>query len=762
MLDTLVSDHLKRSYSQLLEHGQLPSREKLKQFYATFRARFGPEVLRNMEGEELLNAIHAHGNKDSLVYWLEFKDDEEFPALFGSIAGGSALKFGIYRRKETGAWMTGSTTEQKELSTLEAITVARSHRDQLLAGSIVLESLGADSSDPAYSALQHALDKAAPDLSDSAWGHKYFSLLYPDKLDDFHQEEYHRFHIRKMLQEPPLKEGRYAGAGRYVSAAGELQIPLNHLTTMFNRINGRPYKIWRIGTRPDGEDLWPVMRDGGYAAIGWANLGDLSALATDPTVKDRVRKQLEEDGARPNVASGSANQISTFVIRISEDDLVLAADGKDIRGIGKVTGPYEFKMTDAHGAPHHRPVRWLDTSSWQLPETEGLQTTVRQISKFPSNLVEIERRLFNPQPAPVHETIPSTIGPTLAILKPIPSRIAAILQRKGQTIVYGPPGTGKTYWAIQAARELAAHAAYGKSYEALDSASQIEVKGSESNPGFVRACTFHPAYGYEDFVEGYRPVTSSAGQLSFERRDGIFKRLCKDAAKQLDKHFFLVIDEINRGDIPRIFGELITLLESDKRGNPLQLPVSGERFSVPPNVYVIGTMNTADRSIALLDTALRRRFGFVELMPDPDALGNAQVANSIPLGPWLSALNERIRTHVVRDARNLQVGHAYLMEFGRPVTDFARFSRILAEDIFPLLEEYCYENYSLLRNLLGPAVVDEENQRLRSELFNNDRRDDLIQALLAPFPEIATSTVAIASESTIVETDLEESPENTD
>lgn len=328
--------------------------------------------------------------------------------------------------------------------------------------------------------------------------------------------------------------------------------------------------------------------------------------------------------------------------------------------------------------------------------------------------------------------------------------------------MYGPPGTGKTHWAIQTARELAAHAAYGKSFEALDLASQIEVKGSESNQGLVRACTFHPAYGYEDFIEGYRPVTSSAGQLSFERRDGIFKQLCKDAAKKLDKHFFLVIDEINRGDIPRIFGELITLLESDKRGNPLQLPVSGERFSVPPNVYVIGTMNTADRSIALLDTALRRRFGFVELMPDPDALGNAQVANSIPLGPWLSALNERIRTHIVRDARNLQVGHAYLMESGKAVTDFARFSRILAEDIFPLLEEYCYENYSLLRNLLGSAVVDEKNQRLRLELFNDDRRDDLIQALRAPFPEIATSTVAIASESTIVETDLEEPPENTD
>ena len=762
MLDTLVSDHLRRSYSQLLEQGQLPSREKLKQYYATFRARFGPEVLGRLEGEELLNTIHAHGNKDSLVYWLEFKDDEEFPGFFGGIAGGSALKFGIFRKKETGAWITGSPTEQKELSIPEAIAVARSHRDQLMAGSKVLDELGADSSDATYSALQDALDKAAPDLSDSAWGHKYFSLLFPDKLDDYHQAEYQRFHIRKMLQEPPAKDGRYAAAGRYINAAAELQVPLNHLTTMFNRINGRPYKVWRIGTTPGGQDLWPMMRDGGYVAIGWANLGDLSALATDPAVKDRVRKQLEDDGNRPNVASGTANQIATFVNRISEDDLVLAADGQAILGIGKVAGPYQFDTTDAHDAPHHRPVRWLDTTIWKLPETEGLQSTVRQINKFPSNLVEIERRLLNPQLPAVPDATGHPRDSTIAILNTIPTRIGAILQRKGQAIVYGPPGTGKTYWSTEAARQLAAHAAFGKSFETLDSASQREVTGSEIKPGLVRVCTFHPAYGYEDFIEGYRPVTSSIGQLSFERRDGIFKLICKDAAKHPGKHFFLVIDEINRGDIPRIFGELITLLESDKRGTSLQLPVSGECFSVPPNVYVIGTMNTADRSIALLDTALRRRFGFVELMPDPAALGNTQVANSIPLGPWLSALNERIRTHVVRDARNLQVGHAYLMESGKPVTDFARFSRILAEDIFPLLEEYCYENYSLLRNLLGPALVDEANQRIHTELFKNDRRDDLIQALLAPFPEIATSTIAIESESPSAETDLEEPPENTD
>jgi 5-methylcytosine-specific restriction enzyme B len=236
MLEKAVRDHLKGRYEQLLEQGQFPSREKLKEYYATFRARFAPEKLRQLDGEELLNTMHAHGNRDSLVYWLEFKDDEEFPGIFGSIAGGSALKFGIYRSKETRAWMTGHSTVQKEISVPDAIQVARSHGDQLIAGAQVLEDVAFDSSDGNYAKLQDRIDSDAPDVTDTAWGHKYFSLMYPDKLDDFHAEEFQRFHIRKMLQVPPAREGRYAAAGRYVSAAADLQIPLNHLTTTLNRI----------------------------------------------------------------------------------------------------------------------------------------------------------------------------------------------------------------------------------------------------------------------------------------------------------------------------------------------------------------------------------------------------------------------------------------------------------------------------------------------------------------------------------------------
>src|SRR5690606_36844895 len=208
--------------------------------------------------------------------------------------------------------------------------------------------------------------------------------------------------------------------------------------------------------------------------------------------------------------------------------------------------------------------------------------------------------------------------------------------------LYGPPGTGKTFWALGAARDLASLRVYGKRYGDLSESERRRIThGEEGTPPLVRVCSFHPEYGYEDFIEGFRPRTDAAGQLGFDLVPGVFQRVCADASKAPHLDYYLVIDEINRGDIPRIFGELLTLLERDKRGEEVMLPVSGQLFFVPKNIFVIGTMNTADRSIALLDTALRRRFGFVELMPNYDLIGRT-VIGGLPLGAWLRNLNSRI------------------------------------------------------------------------------------------------------------------------
>lgn len=753
LLDARVEPSLRASYEALLKRGELLTKERLAECYALFEDRFGPERLKSLDGEVLLTTMHAHGSQDSLVYWLEFKSDNEFPTRqFGSISGGSALKFGLYKSKDTGEWMTGHPSNQRALPITEAVATAREHRDQLVAAAAVLADLPPEADDQAYLALQKKLQEVAPAVCDVAWGHKYLYLLFPDKLDDYHVDIYQRHHLIKLLLRPVAQSGLFANARQYVRLAGELGWPMNHLTAVLNHRDGSPVKYWRIGTKlgegGDAQDIWPDMRAGGYAAIGWAELGDLSSVMASDSPKETIAQMLiKEYQQDANVASRKAGEIRNFAKEMEENDVVLAADGERILGIGRVIGPYRFETTAPKDAPHRRQVEWHTPAEWRLPVMEGLRTTVWRLRKDDQNLVEVERRFLEPPmaSAPSPAATPAKSVRKLLRLEGIPGRLQAILDRKGQAILYGPPGTGKTHWARQTAQDLAAIAAFGCLYQDLPSEHRAEVIGSGTTAGLVRFCTFHPAYGYEDFLEGYRPHQGPGGQLVFERRDGIFKRLCRDAAAKKERTFVLLIDEINRGDIPRIFGELLTLLERDKRGLEVTLPLSGDRFVVPRNVQVIGTMNTADRSIALLDTALRRRFGFVELMPDASALGNAIAGDAIPLGRWLDALNARIREHIRRDARNLQIGHAYLMEEGgKPVTDFARFTRIFAEDIVPLLEEYCYEDYGALKNILGEALVDETRQRVREELFVPGRHQDLIQALLAPTPELSTSLEAVA------------------
>lgn len=746
-------------HKQLVNDGKLATEQQLDKQYALFREHFGPSVLAGIDGESLLTLMHDHGNKDSLVYWLEFKNDDEFDSRsFGSIAGGSALKFRVFRRKETGNWQAGGEkgNQPKDITKEEAIEFARSHRDQLLKGVELLDGLPDNATDDDYAQLQDQMDEVAPDVSRLAFGHKYFSLLFPNKLDDYHSPDLQRFHLLKLLQLPPEGDGRYICAGRFVTAAKEVGLPINHFTATLNAVQKRLHRYWRIGTTSGktGSSFWQMMLDQSCIAVGWPKLGDISWLESKKESREKLKAMLEEKHPNHHSAIGrDCSQLVQFVLEIAEGDVVLAADGMTILGIGRVVGGYEFHSEFEF--PHQRQVEWLTADEWQMPQSsEGLQSTVRELGKFDENVLAIEQHIQ----APV-ENKPASKGNESTTKRPvrligIPGRIQSILDRKGQVVLYGPPGTGKTFWAEHAANDLAALTAFGKLFDALDEKERNTVQGEGDKAGLVRLCCFHPAYGYEDFLEGYRPRTVN-GQVSFELRDGVFKRLCKDANASPELNFYLIVDEINRGDIPRIFGELLTTLEKDKRGKRIILPVSQEIFSVPRNVFILGTMNTADRSISLLDAALRRRFGFVELMPDGSVLKDSAVAG-IALKAWLDALNTRIREHVGRDARNLQIGHSYLMHGGSPLKDVATLKRAIRDDIIPLLEEYCYEDYGTLGNILGEQIVDITTERIRQELFDDGQEDALVQGLLAPFVDIATSSEALATDESQAESDEDE------
>ncbi|MDR6103025.1 hypothetical protein QE369_003222 [Agrobacterium larrymoorei] len=253
--------------------------------------------------------------------------------------------------------------------------------------------------------------------------------------------------------------------------------------------------------------------------------------------------------------------------------------------------------------------------------------------------------------------------------------------------------------------------------------------------------TFHQSYGYEDFVEGLRPVIdeeSETGQVRYEIRPGIFTALCSEARREPEHRFAMVIDEINRGNISKIFGELITLIEPDKRegaANALAvtLPYSRKPFSVPSNVDIIGTMNTADRSLALLDTALRRRFTFVSVNPDTRNQAGAPLhglnvtmgSGVIEIHRMLAAINDRIEALYDRDHC---IGHAYftpLLKHSDGVSRFDALKKIFRYRVLPLLEEYFFEDWQKIRLVLA------DNQKVDAACFitESDDQDDHLNRL---------------------------------
>jgi len=355
---------------------------------------------------------------------------------------------------------------------------------------------------------------------------------------------------------------------------------------------------------------------------------------------------------------------------------------------------------------------------------------------------------------------------------PIFDKITGLLERKGQLILYGPPGTGKTWLA--------------KRYVDFRNPGNGMGDGSKT----VEFVTFHPAFSYEDFVEGIKPEThedpeTGRKELLFSIQEGIFKGISRRAYNALlewagipkrweDKSgvpeltqeekggirkklssswkdapkFYLVIDEINRGDISKTFGELITLLEKDKRlfmenETLTTLPYSKKRFGVPPNLYIIGTMNTSDRSIALIDVALRRRFGFIEVMPDYDVIKKHIIDKASegvkPLAEdalkALETLNKRIRREYDRDH---QVGHSYYFSLREHSKDKDAFlgelKMIWFHEILPLLQEYFYDSPEKLRNVLKTreeyyslVIIDNGDVKFRQEEEFNDQ--EFIEAL---------------------------------
>ncbi len=429
---------------------------------------------------------------------------------------------------------------------------------------------------------------------------------------------------------------------------------------------------WKVhGSNVKGQDMVPAWRAKQSVSLAASLLRPI-----DPDVaREELRAFVDEDYRSSGYAARQEkfDEFYTFLKRMHPDDLVVTIS-QGVVHFGTVTGPAEFTSSSDGRSNLRRSVKWFEHSCpWadipsDIAARLSAQGEVLDLSQHLEELLALaERRRPRPGPVAVHlanatQELADRIHVGLDWLQDC----VELLRDRRQLIFYGPPGTGKTYIAQQ----LAWHV---------------------TDKGNVKLVQFHPAYSYEDFFEGFRPQGGGAeGQIGFTLKAGPLRSLVDKAAENPEVAYVLIIDEINRGNLPKIFGELYFLLEyRDQAIDLMYSSDSAEPFSLPKNIFVIGTMNTADRSIALVDTALRRRFAFLPLHP------SEQPTSGI-LRSWLAAKGYDDTLADLHDELNarisdpdFKIGPSYFMREKVATDTTGKALKLMwRTDILPLLEEH--------------------------------------------------------------------------
>ena len=518
------------------------------------------------------------------------------------------------------------------------------------------------------------------------------------------------------------------------------------------------YYLIRAGT--DGSD-WENQRSAGIIGIHYytMNLNDFTNQnnqLSKTKVKQRIQEIRQEGNEPLSDAEISADygQLQSIYTIKPKDKIVAIGNNSTLLGVGNATGKYQFR-TDISNNCHTVPVDWYDVNLRQIPQqptrrtiknlsikdyvdlmSPQIATQTFQYQEF-INILEKKKQLIFYGPPGTGKTFTATqlskemiknnsSTPTLtfraAAIKILSeenktmhyeeiTKIALernFVQTKGETPEFTLLKEMSHDIQKNGASSIFKKISKGKYSLNPDIELDEELKETkEQKHKFIRNVTFHQSYSYEEFIEGIKPH-SIDGKVVYNIEPGMFRIICEEATADPENKYVLLIDEINRGNISKIFGESISLIEKDKRGTlNLQLAYSKDAFTVPENVYIIGTMNTADRSLIQIDAALRRRFAFYELMPKPELL--TEVIEGISLQKLLEEINKRITEAGLREK---QVGHSYLMD----IQNLEDLQFAFANEIVPLLQDYFFDDYKKLEeDILSSDFIDSENMIVKDE-----------------------------------------------
>lgn len=438
----------------------------------------------------------------------------------------------------------------------------------------------------------------------------------------------------------------------------------------------------------DGASKWDDFYKRGVMGLGWSEIGDFSQYSSKDEMKAAMKEKI--DPTRPY--KNAAHATWQFLQEMKPGDIVFAKKGMhSVIGRGVVTSEYIYDTEDSE-YPNIRKVNWTNTGDWEHPG-QAVMKTLTDITSYTDYVVKLNALIdvnddeddVEPEETVYPEYTPEKFLEEVYMDGDSYDTLVELIRMKRNFILQGAPGVGKTF----AAKRLA--------YSMMGCKDQNRVMMVQ----------FHQSYTYEDFIEGFRPSSTSN---NFEIKKGAFANFCQKAAEDPENEYFFIIDEINRGNLSKIFGELFMLIENDKRGNALQLLYSGDKFSVPPKLYIIGMMNTADRSLAMLDYALRRRFAFFEMKPGFESEGfrDYKMAFANPKFDSLIDCVEKLNAVIAADdslGDGFCIGHSYFCNLSA-ITDKA-LSNIVEYEMVPLLKEYWYDE---------PIKVKDWTEKLRSSI----------------------------------------------